>query len=316
MPKGAKSITPTSLSFSSPEVGKSSEAQTVILTNIGDATLNIYCIETPAGPSNCYTMHAYSDSYYADFSETTTCTFNDRLPYPPINAPLPQGVLGARYNLGVGDSCTINVVFTPQLSGERKGVLIIDTDASNGSSDRIPLNGNSTSIPSTTKVLLSKDDGRTKYSYYLDSSGQEVLDGVKQYFDSQGGLGQSWTYVDGKQTGPYKEYCYDVDHIYRTSYIAYEGSYLNNSETGIWKYNFCPDRWDTVSSGKLRIERTYGGEVDYAGIPLTYTDKGYCSYTTLHPGEVSGTSSYKFTATGAYVMTSQQTFLKDGCYSP
>lgn len=98
-------LVPASLTFSSQNVGTTSAAQAITLTNTGNTSLSITAI-TAAGIDN------------ADFAQTNTC--------------------GA--SLAAGSNCKINVTFTPLASGTRSGSISI-TDSSAGSPQIIPLSG-------------------------------------------------------------------------------------------------------------------------------------------------------------------------------
>lgn len=82
-------VNPTSLSFSSQSVGTSSGAQTISVTNSGQAALHI------------------TVSSSGDFSQTNTCS-------TPI---------------GAGANCTISVSFTPTVGGSRTGSITIFDNA-------------------------------------------------------------------------------------------------------------------------------------------------------------------------------------------
>jgi uncharacterized repeat protein (TIGR01451 family) len=97
----AVGLAPTQLVFGSQIVGTGSAAQTVNLTNTGNATLNIVGI-TASG----------------DFAQTSTC--------------------GAAASAGA--SCVISVTFTPSVAGARAGSLSIASDAG-GSPHTVGLSG-------------------------------------------------------------------------------------------------------------------------------------------------------------------------------
>src|SRR5207302_182936 len=86
-PAPAVSLSPTSLTFSSQVVGSTSAAQTVTLTNSGNAALTISSI-------------GLSGTNSGDFAQTNTC-------------PSSSSTLAA------GASCTISVTFTPSATGSR-----------------------------------------------------------------------------------------------------------------------------------------------------------------------------------------------------
>jgi hypothetical protein len=99
---GQLTLSPTALTFASQTVGTPSAAQTVTVTNSGEASVTILSV-TAAG----------------DFAQTNTCT-----------DPLAAG----------SGTCTITVTFTPQAAGTRTGALSIVDDAP-GSPHAIVLSG-------------------------------------------------------------------------------------------------------------------------------------------------------------------------------
>jgi hypothetical protein len=88
-------LSPASLTYSLEDVGSTTSAQTVTLTDAGQAALNIGAIAASA-----------------DFSQTNTCP--------------------AR--LAIGASCTISVTFSPTAAGARTGTVSITSDAAAGPS--------------------------------------------------------------------------------------------------------------------------------------------------------------------------------------
>jgi hypothetical protein len=100
-------FSPTSLTFASILVGKSSPTKNVTLTNCGTAVLSISSI-LPSG----------------DYSQTNNC-------------PISPSTLGA------GASCTITVTFTPTTSGLRNGTISV-TDNAPGSPQTVRLQGRGT----------------------------------------------------------------------------------------------------------------------------------------------------------------------------
>jgi hypothetical protein len=99
------SLSPTSLSFGSVALGKSSSPLPVTLTNTGNATLTI-------------TKIAFAGTNPADFGETQNCGTT---------------VLA-------GAKCTINVTFTPSAGGARSSSLTV-TDNASGSPQKVSLSG-------------------------------------------------------------------------------------------------------------------------------------------------------------------------------
>ncbi|MHB8652806.1 MAG: SBBP repeat-containing protein [Terriglobia bacterium] len=88
----AVSLSPGSLNFGNQGVGIASSAQTITLTNAGNATLNITSISVSAG-----------------FAETNTCGSS----------------------VAASANCTISVTFTPTAPGGDNGTLVITDNASN-----------------------------------------------------------------------------------------------------------------------------------------------------------------------------------------
>jgi hypothetical protein len=92
----------SSLTFGSQNVGTTSSAQAVTLTNTGDATLNISSIQI-AG----------------DFAQSGNCSST----------------------LSAGANCTLNVTFTPTGTGTRTGFIVFSDDSVNGSTQQVTLSG-------------------------------------------------------------------------------------------------------------------------------------------------------------------------------
>lgn len=136
-PTGILSLSPTSLAFGNENVGSTSSAQSIQVTNTGNAALTISSI-TASG----------------DYSETDNCT---KAPLQPTT------------------NCTIQVTFKPSVSGSSTGALTITDDAP-GSPHEVLLTGTgvladfsiSTSAPSETTaagtavkfgVMVTPNDG-------------------------------------------------------------------------------------------------------------------------------------------------------------
>ena len=109
----AVSLSSSNLVFTGVNLGVTSPAQTVTLTNTGSATLNITSI-------------AVGGTNSGDFSQTNTC--------------------GA--TLAVNANCSINVTFTPSASGARSASVVITDDAPN-SPQSITLTGNGLAATAT-----------------------------------------------------------------------------------------------------------------------------------------------------------------------
>jgi hypothetical protein len=101
------SLSPTSLTFPAQQVGTSSSAQSVTLSNAGNAALSITSI-TVSG----------------DFSQTNTCGSS----------------------VAAGASCTLSVTFTPTAAGSRSGTLTI-TDNASPATQTVSLTGTGVATP-------------------------------------------------------------------------------------------------------------------------------------------------------------------------
>jgi beta-propeller repeat-containing protein/centrosomal CEP192-like protein/ASPM-SPD-2-Hydin domain-containing protein len=106
-------LSATSLTFSAQPVGTSSAAQTVTLTNTGNATLTVGNIQV-AG----------------DFTQVNNCSSS----------------------LAGNSSCTMNVTFTPTLTGTRNGTLTI-SDNSQGSPQTVTLTGTGSVTPAPIAAI-------------------------------------------------------------------------------------------------------------------------------------------------------------------
>jgi hypothetical protein len=111
------SLSPASLAFANQSLGTPSAAQTLTLTNTGNAALSI-------------TSFAVTGTNASDFAQTNTCS----------------------NSLVAGANCTISVTFTPSASGARAAALSIADNAS-GSPQTVSLSGTGTS--NTAVVSLS-----------------------------------------------------------------------------------------------------------------------------------------------------------------
>ncbi|SNS31770.1 Transmembrane protein 131-like [Granulicella rosea] len=90
----AMTLSPTALTFATEPVGTASAAQTVTVTNSGNAALTVSSVTTTG-----------------DFNQTNTC----------LAAPI-----------GAGASCTVQVVFLPSATGARSGVLTVYGNVAGG----------------------------------------------------------------------------------------------------------------------------------------------------------------------------------------
>ena len=93
-PVPAVTLAPTSLTFPSQTVGSTSAASTVTVTNSGNAALTVSSI-------------AITGANAVDFAQTNTCPSS----------------------LAAGASCTVNVTFTPSVSGSRTGTVTLADNA-------------------------------------------------------------------------------------------------------------------------------------------------------------------------------------------
>lgn len=117
----AVSLSPTSLSFGAQNVGTTSAAQTITLTNSGNAPLTITSI-------------AVDGVNATDFGESANC-------------PLGPSMLAA------GASCAISVTFSPSATGARAASISIGDNAT-GSPHNVSLSG--TGLGSTPTVTLKR----------------------------------------------------------------------------------------------------------------------------------------------------------------
>ena len=123
----AVSLAPTSLTFASQPVPTTSDAQTVVLTNTGNATLNLVTPAVVTGVNS------------ADFAATDNC-------FPSVLA---------------GATCAIRVTFTPSAAGTRLAAVTITDDAGN-SPQTIALSGTGVIAPAVTLAPTSLSFPDTK----------------------------------------------------------------------------------------------------------------------------------------------------------
>ena len=168
LPLPSVSFTPAALTFASQNIGTKSAAQTVTVTNTGNAPLNIYCIDTnggPVGPLMCGAT--LGGGNITNFQETNNCKWDYSLIYPPRTHILPGDINGTA-NLAAGASCTISVIYAPQFGGNNYG-LGIYTNAANSPSVNVPLNAN-TSSTTPTIANISPSTGAVGSSVVISGS--------------------------------------------------------------------------------------------------------------------------------------------------
>jgi Beta-propeller repeat/Abnormal spindle-like microcephaly-assoc'd, ASPM-SPD-2-Hydin len=124
------SFSPASLSFASAAVGTSSGSQTVTLTNNGTVTLQISNIQISG-----------------DYSETNTCPSS----------------------LAAGANCTINVTFTPTLSGTRGGSLTVN-DNSPDSLQSVSLSGTGADFSLTASPTQNTVKSGSSATYTINAT--------------------------------------------------------------------------------------------------------------------------------------------------
>ncbi|HET9999315.1 MAG TPA: N,N-dimethylformamidase beta subunit family domain-containing protein [Ktedonobacteraceae bacterium] len=129
-------LSPGSLSFGNQNTGTASTAQTVTLTNTGNAVLTINSI-TIAGTNA------------GDFGQTNTC---------PISPS----------TLAVNATCTISVTFTPAANGVRSGNVTI-TDNAGGSPQTIALSG--TGVTTTPGLYFTDGFESGNFSQWTNAPG-------------------------------------------------------------------------------------------------------------------------------------------------
>ena len=111
----AVSLSPTSLSFGSQNIGSTSAAQSITLSNTGSAMLSIANIAASG-----------------DYARGTTC--------------------GA--TLAAGANCSISVTFTPTAAGTRIGAITVTSDAS-GSPHSVSLSGTGLTVSSLPDLVVT-----------------------------------------------------------------------------------------------------------------------------------------------------------------
>jgi phosphatidylethanolamine-binding protein (PEBP) family uncharacterized protein len=161
------SLSPTSLAFGNQSVGTTSTAQTLTLSNTGNAPLSI-------------TSLAFTGTNASDFDQSNTCGSS----------------------LAAGANCTIVVMFTPSVTGTRAASLSVSDNAS-GSPQSVPLSGAGTHdvilswTPSTTPpavVGYNVYRGTTLGGPYPTQLNSTPINGTT-YSDETVQAGQTYYYV-------------------------------------------------------------------------------------------------------------------------
>lgn len=121
-PAAVGTVSPATLKFGTQKVGSASSAQTVTVSNTGNAALGLKGL-------------AYSGSNASDFATT-------------------GGSCATTTSLAAGAMCTVDVSFTPAASGPRSATLTVQTDAA--SNPTVPLSG-SGATDTNGLIQLSQD---------------------------------------------------------------------------------------------------------------------------------------------------------------
>ncbi len=124
-PAPVANVTPSAITFGSTVTGSSSAPQTITLTNLGSAPLNLTSIAIAGTNPGDFAIAAAS----------TTC-------------PLSGGTLAFG---NPAPACTVAVQFTPQTAGDRSASLTF-TDNAAGSPQQVALSGTATAPPATLQV--------------------------------------------------------------------------------------------------------------------------------------------------------------------
>jgi hypothetical protein len=142
---GQANLSPSSLTFASQNVGTTSAAQSITLSNTGNTSFNVTSIST-------------TGTNAGDFSATTTCGSS----------------------VTAGGNCTISVTFTPTATGTRTAAVSISDNAAGGPQTVILTGTGSAPIASLTATSLSfsgQDLGTTSASqtFTLNNTGNQAL---------------------------------------------------------------------------------------------------------------------------------------------
>jgi hypothetical protein len=146
--------TPSTLTFGSQTVNTTSAPQAVTVTNTGTAAASVTSIATSG-----------------DYSQTNTCGSS----------------------IAVNASCTVNVSFTPTVSGPRNGSLTITSNASNNATT-VALSGTGAGTVSTN-LAAGKPTSESSHTGVYPSS--NVTDGNQaSYWESANNSFPQWVQVD------------------------------------------------------------------------------------------------------------------------
>jgi sugar lactone lactonase YvrE len=261
-------VTTSALTFASVNVGQNSVAQTVMITNIGNAALNISALAT-------------SNNFNVDQGSTTCSTASP---------------------LAVGASCAVGVVFAPATGGGAlAGTLTITDNALNvgGATQQVQLSGvGVVASPTTTNISApSITYGGAASVTVSVSSGQGTVTGnVSLTVDNGAPLmqplvsGSTLFSVSGLGSG---------SHSLSASYSA-QDNFAASSGTGTLQVN---QATPTISISNIPNSATYGGSFTPT---YTYTGDGTTSVSSTTPGTctVSG-ALVNFVGAGTCTLTAQ-----------
>jgi Abnormal spindle-like microcephaly-assoc'd, ASPM-SPD-2-Hydin len=211
-PVPAVSLSPTSLTFATQAVNTTSPAQTVTLTNSGNAALTISGISlTGANPG--------------DFAQSNTC-------------PISPSTLAA------GSNCTISVTFAPPTSGTRTANLSVTDDAA-GSPQAITLTGTG-SATAGTYLLDDFESGNLNLWNQINSSGGSAT--VESTTVNSGTSAAALTnktnaddtalyagLAGGGQTSTYSRFCFNLAGISSSTVLAQGRDVSGNS---LWEVDY------------------------------------------------------------------------------
>jgi Abnormal spindle-like microcephaly-assoc'd, ASPM-SPD-2-Hydin/Protein of unknown function (DUF1565) len=237
------SVSPTSLTFPSQQVGTTSAVQYVNLTNTGNATLT-FGTSTVSG----------------DFAFA--------------------GVGSCTSTLSVGGSCTFSIKFTPTASGTRTGTLTINSNASN-SPQLVSLTGTGVSPSPTPTPTPTPSYAYSQSSYYAYSQSsyyaysQSAYTSGKDYYVSPTGNDAN----SGSAASPWKtiQHAASVVTVGYTVHVA-PGTYteqvtISNSGTASSHIRFISDtKWAALMRGTSVCRGAFfvaGSYVDIIGFDIS-----------------------------------------------